>query len=92
MARAEYEEVAAIDAAKRCGVQWSPRNDNNNAEGTWDHWVDLAVKILQDPMTALVRPEAHELAKGLETKDFYDESSRCLTDAELEARFPDKDK
>lgn len=102
MAHSEYGEVAALSAGKRCGVQWtpwmgdwftswSPRNSNNHAEGPWDHWVDLAIQILQDPMTALVRPEAHKLAKGMEVKDFYTETGRDLTDAELEARFPDKD-
>lgn len=102
MAHSEYEEVATLSGGKRCGVQWtpwmgdwftswSPRNSNNHAEGPWDHWVDLAIQILQDPMTALVRPEAHKLAKGMEVKDFYTETGRDLTDAELEARFSDKD-
>jgi hypothetical protein len=94
----DYEEEATVQAGKRCGVQWcpwmddwftswSPRNDNNNAEGPWDHWVDLAIKILQDPMTAKVRPEAHETAKGLKAVDFYDGADRYLTKAELAERF-----
>ncbi|SOE25644.1 hypothetical protein [Streptomyces sp. OK228] len=96
----EYEEVPAIQGGKRCGVQWapwmddwftswSPRNSNNNAEGPWDHWVDLAIKILADPMTAIVRPEAHAVAVTLDQHDFYDETQRDLTEAELGARFPD---
>lgn len=95
----EFESIPAVGAAKRCGVQWtpwmgdwftswSPRNGNNNAEGTWDHWVDLALKVLKDPLTALVRPEAHAAVADLPVMDFYDESQRGLTDAELAARFP----
>lgn len=97
-AASSYTEVATIQGAKRCGVQWTPwmgdwftswppRNANSNAEGTWDHWCDLAVKILRDPMTAIVRPEAHALAQQLTPRDYYDESRRVLTDEELSARF-----
>ncbi|QQV76536.1 hypothetical protein H5J25_13900 [Sphingomonas aliaeris] len=46
-----------IQGAKRCGIQrsvwlpsfyvpWSPRNDNENAEGPWSDWVALARQIL----------------------------------------------
>lgn len=28
-------------------VSHSPRNANNNAEGTWQEWVDLAKRILE---------------------------------------------
>ncbi|MBY0618435.1 hypothetical protein [Sphingomonas ursincola] len=46
-----------IQAARRCGleksewltgwfVSWSPRNDNQNAEGCWSDWVALANAIL----------------------------------------------
>lgn len=93
-----YEPIAALSAGKRCGVQWtpwmadfftswSPRNDNNNAEGPWDHWVDLALQILRDPMTALVRPEAHTAVADIEPADFYTEVNRALTNEELELRF-----
>lgn len=94
----DFEELSAVQAGKRCGVQWtpwmgdwftswSPRNDNNNAEGPWDHWVDLAVRILRDPLTAKVRPEAHALAQQLQPCDFYSETNRDLTDDELRDRF-----
>jgi hypothetical protein len=93
-----YSEVYAVQAAKRCGVQWapwmgdwftswSPRNGNSNAEGTWDHWVDLAVRILQDPLTGIVRPDAQAAVRDLAPIGFYDESSRELTDEELALRF-----
>lgn len=60
----------AIRGAKRCGVQWvpwmsdwftswSPRNDNSNAEGSWEHWVTLAQQILNHPFTEIVRPEVY---------------------------------
>lgn len=92
------EEVPAVQAAKRLGNQWcpwmgdwftswSPRNYNNHAEGTWDHWVDFAIKILQDPLTAIVRPDAHQTARQLAAIGFYSESGRKLTDEELAARF-----
>ncbi|MFD1546970.1 hypothetical protein [Nonomuraea guangzhouensis] len=97
-AAANFEEIPAINAGKRCGVQWtpwmddwftswSPRNSNSNAEGPWDHWVDLAINILKDPLTELVRPEAHALAQQLEARGFYSEANRDLTGAELRARF-----
>lgn len=100
MARDEYEEVRALSGGKRCGVQWtpwmgdwftswSPRNSNNHAEGPWDHWVDLAIEILRDPMTRIVRPEAHDAVSGVAPKGFYDETARDLSDAELEERFKD---
>jgi hypothetical protein len=93
-----FEEIETISAAKRCGLNWnpwmgdwftshSPRNDNHNAEGTWDHWVDLAVKILQDPLTAIVRPEAHRAGWTLAVYGFYSETNRGLTDEELAERF-----
>ncbi|NKU06949.1 hypothetical protein GS872_02025 [Rhodococcus hoagii] len=66
-----FNEIPALSSGKRCGVQWtpwmddwftswSPRNGNNHAEGPWDHWVDLALRILADPMTKLVRPEVFD--------------------------------
>ena len=49
---------SSIEAAKRCGIEqcewmpgwftsWSPRNDNQNAEGVWSDWVTLAQDILE---------------------------------------------
>lgn len=54
----------SIEAAKRCGIQrsdwltgwfvpWSPRNDNQNAEGPWADWVALAHAILAADAKAL---------------------------------------
>jgi hypothetical protein len=48
----------SVNGAKRCGIQrsvwldgwfipWSPRNDNENAEGPWSDWVNLARKIIE---------------------------------------------
>lgn len=28
-------------------VPWSPRNHNNNGEGPWSHWVELAREIIK---------------------------------------------
>ena len=93
-----FEEIEAAHAGKRCALDWapwmgdwfvssSPRNGNSNAEGPWDHWVDLAVRILRDPMTAKVRPEAHAAIQDVPPADFYDEANVYLTDADLAERF-----
>ena len=29
-------------------ISYSPRNDNQNAEGTWEEWVNLAKAILEE--------------------------------------------
>lgn len=63
----------SIRAAKRCGMQrsawltgwfvpWSPRNDNENAEGPWSDWVELARKIIG----------ADEVARALHAKGASD--------------------
>lgn len=94
----DFQEVGAIQAGKRCAINWtpwmgdwfvshSPRNSNSHAEGPWDHWVDLAIGILKDPLTAKVRPEAHAAVAGLDTHDFYDEAAVDLNDEDLRARF-----
>jgi hypothetical protein len=55
---------ASVRAEKRCGIQrsawltswfvpWSPRNDNENAEGPWSHWVALAHEILKADAKAI---------------------------------------
>lgn len=101
MSMSDYEYIPVHGSAKRCGVKWapwmgdwfvswSPRNSNEHSEGTWDHWVDLALLILHDPMTAIVRPEAQAAVADVKPMDFYDESNRELTDEELAARFPSK--
>lgn len=101
MSRGEFEPVPmSLAGGKRCGVQWtpwmgdwfnswSPRNSNENAEGPWDHWVDLAISILQDPLTKIVRPEANAAVASLKTNNFYDEHLVDLTDAQLAKRFPE---
>ncbi len=92
------QEVVVVEAAKRLGLTWyhelgdwfasySPRNGDGNAEGTWDHWVDLALQILRDPMTATVRPDAHRAVSGVAPVGFYSESNRKLTADELVERF-----
>lgn len=98
----DYEGTPVHEAGKRLGVQWaswmgdwfvslSPRNDNSNAEGEWDQWVDLALHILQDPLTAIVRPDARAAVAELPTFNFYSGANRKLTAAELSARFTPAD-
>lgn len=97
-AAASYTEIDVGGGGKRLSLVWdpwmgdwftshSPRNGNSHAEGPWDQWVDLAIKILRDPLTAKVRPEARELALRLQTFDFYDESRTPLENADLAKRF-----
>ena len=58
-----------IRGEKRLGIQrsdwlpgwfvpWSPRNDNQNAEGPWAHWVQLAREIIA------ADEKAHAAARG----------------------------
>jgi hypothetical protein len=93
-----YDEIVIIESGKRCGLAWtpwmgdwftsySPRNINSHAEGYWDHWVDLAIKVLKDPLTAIVRPDAHAAAAELAPLDQYSGADRELIDEELVARF-----
>jgi hypothetical protein len=93
-----YEGVTFHQGGKRCGLQWtpwmgdwftswSPRNDNSHAEGHWDHWVDLALEILRDPMTAKVRPTAHAAVAGVEPVGFYTETGVDLSCDDLAERF-----
>lgn len=94
----DFEEVPVISAAKRCGVQWapwmgdwftswSPRNDNSNAEGSWEHWTELAIRILQHEATAIVRPDAHAAVADLMLLDPYSETKRKLTEDEIKTLF-----
>lgn len=92
------KHIRDIRGGKRCAVVWtpwmgdwfashSPRNSNSNAEGPWDHWVQLAVSILQHPATKVVRPDAHAAVEGLTNTHFYDETARPLSDEEVETLF-----
>ena len=62
----------AVKSERRCGIQrsdwmtswfvsWSPRNDNQNAEGPWSHWVALAHAVIaadEKAILALQSPPA----------------------------------
>lgn len=98
MSDTEYQPVSGVEKTKRASVarapwmgDWfvshSPRNDNSHAEGPWDHWVQVALSILQHPATAIVRPEAHQAVSQVANTSFYSETGRALTDEELEALF-----
>lgn len=60
-----------LKAERRCGIQrslwlggwfvpWSPRNDNENAEGPWSHWVALAHAILLEDDKAIAAYRAQQ--------------------------------
>lgn len=98
----EEKDIRGIRSSKRASIVWapwmgdwfvshSPRNGNSNAEGTWDHWVQIAVSILQHPATAVVRPDAHAAVSGLQNTAFYSESTRVLTEDELPGLFRNDD-
>lgn len=66
----DFEEVPELSAGKRLGVQrcpwmgdwftsWSPRNCNNNAEGQWSQWAQLAAMILSHPATKATMPHLY---------------------------------
>lgn len=66
----DLEEIPTYAAGKRCGIwrcpwmgdwftSWSPRNGNNNAEGSWHHWANLAAYILSHPATKEVAPNLY---------------------------------
>lgn len=91
-----YTEIETVNAGKRCAVDWypafgdwfmscSPRNRNSNAEGPWAHWVDLALQILQDPLTAKTRPDAHAAVQALQLCIYQGDVD--LTDTDLRDRF-----
>lgn len=93
----EFDEVPVFAAGKRTGLQhtpwmgdwftsWSPRNDNNNAEGPWDQWVDFAQKVLSHPATKIVRPGVY--IENPNIGDFYDSAGRELTEDEIAELFP----
>ena len=94
----EEQYIEGIRSAKRCDVVWtpwmgdwfvshSPRNGNSHAEGTWEHWVELALSILQHPATELVRLDVYEAVQGLAGNQRYDETARPLTDDDLARLF-----
>ena len=41
-------------------VPWSPRNENQNAEGPWEHWVALAHAIIKADAEARAGQEPKE--------------------------------
>jgi hypothetical protein len=95
----DYEAVPALDAGRRLGVQWdpwmgdwftswSPRNSNSHAEGPWAQWIDLAIAILQDPMTAKARPDAHAMVASSTTGEY--DTDCALSNEDLIARFGEK--
>lgn len=90
-----------IATAKRLGMlrpgwmgDWfashSPRNCNANAEGTWAHWVQLALSILQHPATAEQRPEVHAAVKDLTNTRFYDDGP-MFGDDDLQRLFGEEE-
>lgn len=96
----EYEEqfIKGLAYTKRVGIVWtpwmgdwftsySPRNSNSNAEGPWEHWVEMALSVLKHPATKLVRPEVYDAVKDILVNRRYDDADRYLTDDELETLF-----
>jgi hypothetical protein len=94
-----YDDApVAVTGGKRLGITWaswmgdwfvsySPRNDNENAEGQWDQWVSMAIKILQHDATKLTRPEAAAAVASLDSKDYYSETDVSLTDEQAKNLF-----
>lgn len=100
----DYQEkyIEGLRGAKRATIVWtpwmgdwftshSPRNGNENAEGTWEHWVELSLSILQHPATALVRPDIHAAVESLEGHKRYSETERPLTEEEVVRLFGERE-
>lgn len=93
-----YQGRAMGDGGKRLGMEWtpwmgdwftsySPRNSNSHGEGFWDHWINLALSVLSDPLTEIVRPEVYDAALKDKILNLYDGANRSLTYLELRERF-----
>lgn len=67
-------------------VGYSPRSDGPG-EGSWDHWVELALQILHHPATAIVYPEAHAAVASVKERDYYNEQPNDLTPAQIRELF-----
>jgi hypothetical protein len=92
----DFVELPVFSAAKRCGLQhapwmgdwftsWSPRNDNNNAEGSWHHWANLAAYILSHPATQIVAPELYRA--DLKPDETMYSGGNQLTDEQITSLF-----
>lgn len=92
----DFEQVEAIHAGKRLAVDWtpwmgdwfvssSPRNGNSNAEAPWEQWVDLALRILDSPLTKLSRPEHHRPLVDGDLNDSYSGEETLQSDQIAEA-------
>lgn len=79
------DEFVVIEAGRRLGVRtsesfgdWfvshSPRNDNSYAEGPWEAWIELAVRILLAPGTQSLRSDLYEVVAELVEADHSVES------------------
>lgn len=92
----EPKGVGGTTGGKRVALAWtpwmddwfatySPRNGYGAiAEGPWAHWVDLALSILQHPLTEHVRPEVRAAVADFEVFNFYDETNADLTTEQIE--------
>lgn len=94
------DRVRLIDSAKRVGISWlpdsgdlfvsyNPKTDRGSCEGPWDHWVDLAIQILQSPLTEIVRLDAYQAVGSLKSRGLYDSADRYLTKEEILTVFPE---
>lgn len=97
----EPTEIKTFAASKRCGIQqcpwmtngdwftsWSPRNDNNNAEGTWHHWANLAAFILSHPATQAVAPELYRPDLPVDRQMYV--GGKMLSEAQVRELFPEQ--
>lgn len=68
-------------------TSWSPRNSNEHGEGPWAHWISLALKVLQHPLTERLWPELHAAVADFDNPDLYSETEPIgdLTDEEIGA-------
>jgi hypothetical protein len=93
----DYGEIEIFEAGKRCGIRraewmgdwfmsWSPRNDNEYAEGQWAHWVNLAKFILSHPATEIVDRGA--FSPNLKADPEMYTEGKQLTQEQIQTFFP----
>jgi hypothetical protein len=92
----DYKYIATLASTKRLSVvnapwmgDWfvshSPRNGNENAEGPWSHWVQVALSILQHEFTDTVNPELRAAALAFENTNLYSEHPNQMSREHIKA-------
>lgn len=88
-----FEAIPVLKGGKRLGIRWtpwmgdwfvswSPRNDNEHAEGQWFQWAHLAAAILSHPMTRAVAPDLYRDDLPVR-RDLYTDADKEMAEQEI---------